>query len=329
MPSSRDEFDDEPRVAQPAEPDEEIYIHRRPSTPRRRRGCGGCFGCFVKLIILLLALVVLTALVVWASFAFFPPFGASRTARVLLIGLDEPDPNHPKEPRRSDSIILMAVRLDGRGATMLAVPRDARVTIPGYRGTRKINAAYALGKRELLQRTLEQSSLLNAEMPYYIVFSSATLHAMVDAVGGVEVNVPFNMDYDDKYQNLHIHLEKGTRLLKGEQAVGYVRWRKNNSGEHRAGTDFDRSGRQQEVVKAIAQKLLTAKGVFKVKKVYDVFRTHTQSNLNFRQFVIMGLNFKNVTATEVPGVPAMHGDVSFVECDWPEGKTMWEKAIRE
>jgi len=276
-----------------------------------------------------LALIIIGLLFAWVMLVVFPPFGRERVARVLLVGLDEPDRLHPRTmPRRSDAVILMAVPLDGRGATMLAVPRDARVRIPGVRGPRKINAAYPIGKVPLLQQTLAQESTLNARLPYYLVFSSVTLKAMVDAVHGVRVDVPFAMDYDDNWGNLHIHLKKGPQVLNGEQAVGYVRWRKNNSGEDNAGTDFDRSERQQEVLKALANKLLTARGIVNAPTVYKKFRANTQSNLTFRQLVVLGLNFKDATALAVPGDASPRRGVSYVECDWRAGRAMWEKAIR-
>jgi LCP family protein required for cell wall assembly len=307
-------------------PDDAMFIHRTPSTPKRR-GCG-CVGCLGRLIGALLVLGVLGFLVTWLSFVLFPPFGREPVARVLLVGLDEIDKNHPEMPRRSDAIILMAVRLNGGGATLLSVPRDARVRIPGYRAQRKINAAYALGKVELLRKTLAQESVLNAEVTHYLVFSSVTLAAIVDAAGGVKVDVPFDMNYDDDYQNLHIHLKKGPQMLNGAQAVGYVRWRYNDSGERHAGTDFDRAERQQAVIKAVAKRLVTVDGLFIAPRVYKVFRSKTQSELTFRQLVVLGLNFKNPNAQAVPGTPITRRGISYVECDWATGRTIWEKAIQ-
>ncbi len=310
-----------------SESGDEMYIHSTP-TPPRRRGCG-CLGCLGRLFIAILATTILGLLFTWVTLFVFPPFGRERVARVLFVGLDEPDRLHPLTmPRRSDAVILMAVPLNGSGATMLAVPRDARVHIPGVRGWRKINAAYPIGKVPLLRKTLAQESTLSAQLPHYLVFSSITLKTMVDAVNGVRVDVPFDMDYDDNWGNLHIHLKKGAQVLNGEQAVGYVRWRKNNSGKHKAGTDFERSERQQEVLKAIAKKLMTVQGIFKTPTVYKKFRANTQSNLTFRQLVILGLNFKDVNAQAVPGDAVTRRGVSYVECDWDAGRAMWKKAIR-
>lgn len=305
---------------------EEAYRHTRRTRPRRR-GCACCLSCVFRLLGGLLGLLILTAIALWAVLFLFPPFGKETVARVLLVGLDEPDPNHRSYPRRSDTIILTAIRLNGSGATMLSVPRDSRVRIPGVRGQRKINAAYSIGQYPLLKKTLAQPDVMDAELPYYVIFSSTTLKKMVDAADGVTVEVPFRMKYDDNYQNLHIDLHPGVQTLNGEQAVGFVRWRHNDSGERRAGTDIDRAGRQQQVVKALAKQMLTVKGAKRMPDVYKAFRANAPTNMTLRQLIILGLNFKNVNAQIVPGDMINNPRNSYVDAYWTVGRALWQKAI--
>ena len=104
------------------------------SRPPRRSCLGWAIGALVWLFVVLFVL----ACGVLASFLLSPPFGEATTVRILMVGLDEAE--MPGEARRSDSIILGAVRLNGGGVTLLSVPRDARVTIP-HHGIAKINAA--------------------------------------------------------------------------------------------------------------------------------------------------------------------------------------------
>jgi LCP family protein required for cell wall assembly len=304
-------------------PDDTIFYDPEPR-PRRRRNC--CLGCLGRLIGTLLLLALLAVVGVIVAFFAFPPFGSATTARVLLVGLDEPE--FPGAARRSDAIILMAVHLDGRGAAMLSVPRDARVRIPGHRGNRKINAAYALGGLPLLRETLADDAVLGAELPYVMVFDSSTLRALVDAAGGVPVTVDRRMDYDDDWGHLHIHLQPGQQTLNGEQAVGYVRWRKNHHGEGGNSTDFERGARQREVVTALAAKLTTLQGLRRVPAVYKAFRTHTQTNLTLRHLALLAWRFRNAHSLEMPAGTRTIGGVSYVLCDWPAGRAAWQQAAR-
>lgn len=144
----------------------------------------------------------------------------------MIIGLDQEE-NHVSG---SDTIILAAVRLNGKGATLISVPRDAYVSIPHRGQHRKINASYAEGKEKLLRQTLAQSDVMAADLPYYATFDSSTVAAMVDALGGIDVVVPCDMNYDDNWGRLHIHLNAENRHLNGVKTVGFLRWRKNNYG---------------------------------------------------------------------------------------------------
>ncbi len=324
----RPEMDDESMIPNDgAGTGEEAYIHSRRTRPRRK-GCACCLGCGLRLLTAVCVLAIFGAIAIWVALFVFPPFGDARVAQVLLVGLDEQDPNHPEYPRRADTIILTAVKLNGSGVTMLSVPRDSRVGIPGVRGKRKINSAYAIGKYPLLKNTLAQPDVMDTAMPYYVIFSSTTLKKMVDAAGGVTVDVPFRMKYDDNYQNLHIDLQPGEQMLNGEQAVGFVRWRKNSGGEHRAGTDMDRAERQQLVVKALAKQLLTMNGLKRIPNIYQAFSVNAPTNMNLRQLIVLGLNFKHVNAQVVPGDMVNRRGVSYVESHWSVGRALWQKATQ-
>ena len=123
---------------------------------QKRRSFLGCLGR------LLLISVVFFGLLIGAGVVWYygdPPFQSMSVARVLLVGLDEPPRLNPSGPRRSDTIILCAMRTDGTGATLLSVPRDAYVRLPRRRMHVKINNAYAVGNIDLLKETLASHSL--------------------------------------------------------------------------------------------------------------------------------------------------------------------------
>jgi len=151
--------------------------------PAKRRSCLGCLGRLVVLFFWTLAFFVVAASVFLLSFFFFPPFGNEKTARILICGLDQPE----NGVSRSDTIMLLGVKLDGTGATLLSIPRDARVSIPDHDGHSKINAAYADGKETLLRETLRQPDVMDSDLPYYITFESRTIARMIEALGGIDV----------------------------------------------------------------------------------------------------------------------------------------------
>lgn len=280
---------------------------------------------FVRTFLWAIPILALLVGMVALSFLINPPFGYESTARVLIIGLD--DTRDGTGPRRSDTIILLGARLDGSGSTLLSVPRDAWVNIPGYHGVRKINAAYALGGDELLRTVLGREEILEADLPYHLIIDSNTVRAVVDALGGIEVDVPHAMDYDDDWGNLHIHLKAGRQVLNGEQAVGFLRWRKNNHGG--GASDFARGERQRQVVIAIGAKMRTWQGILRAPDVYAAFRRTSESNLTFRQLIQLGWAARHSRSEAVPAVTFTSGGVSYVDCNWSAGREIWQAAIGE
>lgn len=289
---------------------------------RKRRGFLGCLGKLLLNLFLLLLLALAAGII---SFFVFPPFGNESVARVLLVGADEPET--PGGARRSDTIMLCAARLNGSGTTLLSIPRDARVRIAHHRGYDKINAAFAYGGVQLLQTTLADPNLLEADLPHYLVVDSSTTQAVIDALGGIEVNVTRDMDYDDAWANLHIHLRAGTQQLNGKQVVGFLRWRKNNNG-HGSSTDFERTERQRALLIGISKKLHEWQGIMRLPMLYLAFRSHTKTDLSLRQLILLSWAARQTQSAVVPGAMRTIGGVSYVLCDWREGREIWQHATQ-
>ena len=244
-------------------------------------------------------------------------------ARVLLVGLDEP--SRDGGARRADTIILIGARKDGSGATLLSVPRDALVPLPRRRQQQKINAAYAIGQVAMLKEVLADPRVMDADLPYHLVMDSRTVRAMVNALGGVTVDVPFAMDYDDNWGNLHIHLKPGRQRLNGEQAAGYLRWRKNNDGG--GSDDIARNERQRQLLIAISQQARTPLGALRLPFAYRALRKTSYTNLTSRQLIALGLAFRNVRSETVPGHSVNRHGASYILCDWEAGRRRWQEAL--
>lgn len=290
----------------------------------RRRSCLGCLGWLLFVLVLVPAAVVGGG---WLWLRWYPPFGARSTAKVLLVGLNEPTRGVGGGQRRSDTIILCAAKLKANTAALLSVPRDARVRLPRHRAYAKINAAYSEGHINLLQQTLAQPNVLNDRIPYYLVLDSETTQAVVDAIGGVELTVPVAMNYDDNWGHLHIHLHPGKQRLNGEQVVGYLRWRKNNHGKVFS-DDFHRTERQRALLTALAAQAHTLDGAKRLPAAYSAFRRHSWTNMTPVQLAALGWSMRQLHSETVTGETCTIDRVSYVVCDWARARRSWQTVSR-
>jgi LCP family protein required for cell wall assembly len=176
----------------------------------------------------------------------------------------------------------MAVSFDpaARAIDLLSIPRDTRAPIPGH-GADKINAAYAIGKEALARRTVEDFT--GVVFPYYITIKERGYVHLIDAVGGVTIRIDKDLNYDDNWDGLHIHLKKGNRRLGGMAAIEYARFRHDPLG------DIGRIQRQQQVADALIAELRKPRVVFRAGRILKVFREDIATNLSPEQLVALGL----------------------------------------
>jgi LCP family protein required for cell wall assembly len=178
---------------------------------------------------------------------------------VLLLGTDE----RPDEggPLRTDTMILLTIDPTSQTIGMLSLPRDLWVPIPGQGTTTKINMAYMLGQEnaypgggpQLAKDTV--SSFVGRPVDYFVRVNFDGFREIIDLIGGIDVNVPYTI-HDEEYptENYGVetfHLEAGPQHLDGETALKYARTRHGDS-------DYSRSRRQQDIIRAVADKVLNA-----------------------------------------------------------------------
>lgn len=151
-----------------------------------------------------------------------------------------------RQAARSD--MMMVVRADFKNNMIrgVSIPRDMVVPIPG-KWKDKINAAHAYGGPELAKKTVEET--LDVPIDEVIVLNFDAFKSMIDLVGGVDVDVERDMKYRDRAGGLDINLKKGPQTLDGENAMGYVRYRKGDS-------DFKRQERQKHLMLSLKDKLV-------------------------------------------------------------------------
>lgn len=130
----------------------------------------------------------------------------------------------------TDTIMCLGYEPKEQKAFMVSIPRDTFVgsNLSNAKAQDKINTIYNKENPEKILRKI--NSLTGLNIKYYITINNKALIKLVDIIGGVEFDVPIDMNYDDKTQNLHIHLKKGLQIIDGKKAEQLLRFRHNNNG---------------------------------------------------------------------------------------------------
>ena len=180
----------------------------------------------------------------------------------------------------SDTMILVAVDSSKPAIHCISIPRDTLIDVDWK--VKKINNAYNKGGVDMVADKV--SELMGIPVDYTVKVDLQGFIDLVDCIGGVEFDVPLNMDYDDPYQDLHIHVSKGMQKLDGKTAMGVVRFRHNNDGSGYGTEDIGRIGTQQAFLKAVAKKMISTISP-------DDFGNYAKL---FKQYVETGLSINNM-----------------------------------
>ena len=188
----------------------------------------------------------------------------------------------------TDTMLLLTYDTNAKTVTGLNLPRDTMMNVTT--ASKRLNAVYVYnrGKDKATYTEKGMAALkaavqdLTGVMPdFYVMVEWEAIGELVDAVGGVEFEVPFDMDYDDPYQDppLHIHQKAGLRTLSGDDAMQVIRWRKNNDGSGGEGGDIARLGIQQNFLKAVVKKCLQPAIVLKFTSLVEIFKNNVETDL--------------------------------------------------
>ena len=194
----------------------------------------------------------------------------------VLLGKDVDSSN-------TDSIILVSFDVAQGKIGMISIPRDTAVNRTWTTQTAKLNYAYHNGGAEVLMDEIQQT--FGVPVDYYVHVDLKGFIALVDELKGVDVEIPLNMNYDDPYQNLHIHFSKGLQHLNGQETMEAVRYRHDNadSPNYMANqwyTDVQRGEFQREVLMSLAKKVISWNSLTKVTAFLDIFNSYVETNLS-------------------------------------------------
>lgn len=226
-----------------------------------------------------------------------PPFQDMRM-NVLLLGIDA---RKGETVGRSDTVILASVDTKTKQMALLSIPRDTRVNIPGH-GWDKINSANLYGGPEKSMKVV--SDLLGQPVNYYVLTNFNGFKDIVDALGGVTIDVERNMYHDDPDDGgaYRINLKKGVQRLDGDKALQYVRYRNYELG------DIDRTKYQQKFLMALAKEMLQPSTITKLPRLVPEINSYVKTNLTIDGMISMAqaarkLEDGNILTQTLPGRP--------------------------
>ena len=265
---------------------------------------------FLTLVISFIVLsIVMTGITFFSAIGGFSGIldkSSNGTTNILVVGVDA-------DGTRTDTIMLLSVTPKDKTIDILSIPRDTRVSLKkGYHT--KINSC--IGKdngEQLLIDNVKELTGLPVHSFCKVNFDGVS--NIIDILGGVEYDVPMNMDYDDPVQDLHIHLKKGKQRLNGDQSVGLLRFR---SGY--ANADLGRISTQQDFIKEVAKQKLNIRYIFKLFPIMGQVKENVETDLSPADILQLAWKFRNSKDVKIesyilPGEAKTIGGVAYYVSD--------------
>jgi polyisoprenyl-teichoic acid--peptidoglycan teichoic acid transferase len=178
---------------------------------------------------------------------------------------------------RSDTMLLVQIDPELKAVSVLSIPRDTQVEVSVF-GVTKINHANALGGPALAADVVSET-LNGIEVDRYVRINTTAFRELVDLLGGVEVNVPYEMRYVDQTQGLNIDLQPGVQVLSGDQAEQFVRFRSDGYG------DIGRVQRQQQLLRALRDRVTSPTVIPKIPQAIQLIQRHIDTNLTIEEIL--------------------------------------------
>jgi LCP family protein required for cell wall assembly len=241
---------------------------------------------------------------------------------ILLLGTDS---NGGKAKRysgtRSDTIMFVTVDRDANRASIISVPRDSRLNIPGH-GLDKINSAHAFGGPELTSIALQDA--FGVKVDHYFVLDTIALKKLCELVGPMDIVVEKEMHYHDRAGGLYIDLKPGRQRLSPVQVEEYVRFR------HDGNADIGRIQRQQWFLRQLATKLKQPEYWIKIPQVIQIGYSSVRTDLSLGEILDLanfarGLNQNQIITAACPGYSETTGGASYWMVDSDSARRLFSQ----
>ncbi len=246
----------------------------------------------------------------------------NKRLNVLILGIDDGDNEYKDAPKRTDVMLLASFDPVKNDVALLSLPRDTRVKIPGNQGLDKINHAYAYGGVPLAKKTV--ANLLQIPIHYYVLLNWQGFKDVIDKIGGIDYYVENDMNYEDPYADLKIHIEHGYQHMDGEKAGQYIRFRNDELG------DIGRVQRQQRFLKALASEIFSVGNVVKVPSLINSVEKYIDTDMDFLTMAKAANSFKVFGGDKVKS-QMLYGDFQTIDgiSYWVTTPEKTEKTLNE
>jgi len=228
-------------------------------------------------------------------------WGGRDSVNLLVLGCDEDRYYRGisilDHQARSDMMLVAKLDFKNNCVTGVSIPRDTLAAPKGFR-RQKINAYHKIGGPALSKKAVE--SILPVQIDRVVVLNYGAFEQMVDMVGGVTLDVPKKMDYDDNAGGLHIHFKPGMQHLGGDDAVGFVRFRHSDD-------DYHRQARQKEFLVAFKNSVMRHPGLLPAvaEKARDVMgRSLSPDEIASLALFVKGVGNNSIKMGMIPTVAA-------------------------
>ncbi len=313
------------------------YRQARRQAERRRRVLFGCGGALA-----LVGLVGAVAVALWLNGVQWQFQRGIRQDEGILSALAPADQSVPRTvtkpfwmvvvgvdlragetSARTDTILLTRIDPEAKRVTVVSIPRDTRARVDGH-GMTKINAAYFYDGPEGLIKAIK--TLTGAEVTEYFAIDFGGFREIVDAMGGVWVEVPERIE--DKqaagYDRTSYVIEPGMQKLDGKHALTFVRSRNFPEG------DIARIRNQQLFLKALGKQAISLGNVFRAKGIIDAVARNSETSLKITDMLslasdLLSMQEDGLETVTLPGAPKYMGGVSYVIADEVGVKSLIER----
>lgn len=200
---------------------------------------------------------------------------------ILLLGVDTGAEGRV-DKGNSDTMIVATVNPEKQQVKLVSIPRDTLAQLQGAESfnMQKINAAYNVGGSKMAMSTVEK--MFDVPINYYITVNMGALSKMVDAVGGVNVDVPFSFAWNGS------SFTKGKMHLKGKQALDYSRMRYDDPEG-----DYGRQKRQRQVITSMIKSAVSLKSLANFESILNTLEDSVATNLSFDDMVSIQANYRS------------------------------------
>lgn len=194
---------------------------------------------------------------------------------ILFIGVDDSEKRSQSDDNiRSDALVLATLNNADKSIKLVSIPRDTYTYIPDAEREDKITHAYAYNGPSSTIESVEE--LLEVPVDYYVRMNFDAFIDVVDALDGIEVNVPYDLkEQDENDKKDAIVLEEGYQTLNGSEALALARTRHYDN-------DIERGKRQQMIIESIMDKVLSASSLTKYGSVIDAIGDNMKTDLTFK-----------------------------------------------